>query len=219
MVMPRNVTVQFSDGTSHVYEDVPDEIHDSEVNARATSQFGKDVSNVQNETQQKQDQSPTIGTALVGGAQTGANMIGQALGHPLVQHGLELAAGKKFIVDPILKSMNNRPGMTPSAPVAPTTPVNPAAGESMLNPTWDAALKQPIKQPSIIDQGMQYAKQGLARAHAVGDIAMQKVMQNAGNIGRAGVGIGALTYSQGLNPNEQAELQRRQQVPFQPYSR
>jgi hypothetical protein len=41
--MAKTVRVQFEDGTSHVYDDVPDDVADSEVEARAAEEQGKKV--------------------------------------------------------------------------------------------------------------------------------------------------------------------------------
>lgn len=41
--MAKSVTVQFDDGTAHVYNNVPDSISDSDVQARAQKEFGKQV--------------------------------------------------------------------------------------------------------------------------------------------------------------------------------
>jgi len=42
--MPRNITVTFSDGTSHVYQNAPDDVTPDQVEARAAKEFGKRVS-------------------------------------------------------------------------------------------------------------------------------------------------------------------------------
>ena len=39
--MPRSVVVKFQDGSEHIYDDVPDNISDEQVNTRATREFGK----------------------------------------------------------------------------------------------------------------------------------------------------------------------------------
>lgn len=41
--MPRNITVTFSDGTSHVYQNAPDDLTPDMVTARAQKDFGKSV--------------------------------------------------------------------------------------------------------------------------------------------------------------------------------
>ena len=41
--MPRNITVTFSDGTTHVYQNAPDNISPEQVSARAQKDFGKQV--------------------------------------------------------------------------------------------------------------------------------------------------------------------------------
>jgi hypothetical protein len=42
--MPRNITVTFADGTSHVYQNAPDDVTPDSVSARAQKEFGKTVS-------------------------------------------------------------------------------------------------------------------------------------------------------------------------------
>ena len=41
--MPRNITVTFDDGSSHVYENAPDNLTPDAVTARAQKDFGKAV--------------------------------------------------------------------------------------------------------------------------------------------------------------------------------
>lgn len=41
--MPRNVTVTFADGSSHVYQNAPDDVTPEQVTARASQEFGKQV--------------------------------------------------------------------------------------------------------------------------------------------------------------------------------
>lgn len=44
--MPRNITVTFADGTSHVYQNAPDNITPDAVAARAQQEFGKQITNL-----------------------------------------------------------------------------------------------------------------------------------------------------------------------------
>ena len=41
--MPRTVTVTFGDGSTHVYQGVPDEVSPVDIEARASKDFGKPV--------------------------------------------------------------------------------------------------------------------------------------------------------------------------------
>ena len=96
------------------------------------------------------------------------------------------------------------PGYGPTtynAPVAnaPAVPATPAA--------QPAAAPQ---QPGAVRRGLQ---QGMEYANKVRQIAMEKVMQNAGTIGKAGIGAGAMLYSPGLNQGEDEELRRRRMMP------
>lgn len=42
--MPRNITVTFADGSSHTYQNAPDDVTPDQVEARASQEFGKKVS-------------------------------------------------------------------------------------------------------------------------------------------------------------------------------
>lgn len=137
--------------------------------------------------------------------------------------GLEAGAGYyagKKILDAV------RGPVQPQVPVQAATPANAgqqafsqmgrqltAPAEPVLNPTWDAALKQPVKQaPSVLERGSQYARQ-------MQQIAAEKVMQAAGKIrpiAPAAIGAGAMLYSPGLNKGEEEELARRRKEGFNP---
>jgi hypothetical protein len=44
--MPKNITVTFDDGSSHVYQNAPDTVTPEEVAQRASQEFGKRVVNM-----------------------------------------------------------------------------------------------------------------------------------------------------------------------------
>jgi hypothetical protein len=69
----------------------------------------------------------------------------------------------------------------------PKGPVSPA---QVTTPTTVAPQTQ---APGMMRQGLDYANK-------MRQVAAEKVMQNAGNIAKAGVGLGALTYSAPLGP-------------------
>lgn len=50
--MPRNVTVTFDDGSSHVYQNAPDDITPDQIAQRATSEFGKKIAHLDGGRQQ-----------------------------------------------------------------------------------------------------------------------------------------------------------------------
>ena len=128
-------TVNFSDGTSHVYDNVPDGIDPQNVQDRASMEFGdKKVTGVTG-NQEPNEESPSIGTQIGGGAQMVAEAIGQ---HPKLASAaaeLGLAALPQTNI-PVLKQAQqlakapiniatsaanalNRVGTTPAGPVAP----------------------------------------------------------------------------------------------------
>ena len=70
--MPKSVTVNFEDGTSHVYDNVPDEISDADVQQRAAGEFNKSVGKVA----QPQAAAPAEGAAP-GAAPVAPGAVGQ----------------------------------------------------------------------------------------------------------------------------------------------
>ena len=44
--MPRNITITFGDGTTHVYQNTPDNVTPDAVQARAEKEFSKKVSGI-----------------------------------------------------------------------------------------------------------------------------------------------------------------------------
>lgn len=113
-------------------------------------------------------------------------------------------------------------GGASAASVPTTAPVNPAAINLGANPAVSPSYAAPAPaapaqaQPSVLQRGMDYARQ-------MQKIAADKVMQGARAaapmaesaagaaraMAPAAVGLGALTYSGGLNAGEDEELRRR----------
>jgi len=83
-------------------------------------------------------------------------------------------------------------GGSSAAAIPTTAPVNPAAINPAVSPSYAAPAAQPApapQQPGAIRQGLQ---QGMEYANKVRQLAMEKVIQNAGAIGKAGVGAAAM---------------------------
>lgn len=91
-------TVNFDDGTSHTYDNVPDDVTQEQVNARAQNEFsdktitgvngGEAPAPVAPEALYKE---PTTGEKIIGGAQTA---LGIAAEHPLLTSGAAVGAAK-----------------------------------------------------------------------------------------------------------------------------
>ena len=142
------MTVQFEDGTSHVYEDVPDGVDEQQIKDRAFQEYAKTAVSVQSPKQEQATvatQTPLMGPndqrameATVGGLQTAAQVAGQAATSPL-GHIAEIGLGGKYAID----KLSGRAGGGTAGPVAPQS--GPSA--SMGNPAWDQALRQPMRPP------------------------------------------------------------------------
>lgn len=112
--MPRNITITFADGTSHVYQNAPDDVTPDQAQARAEKEFGKSV------------------TALDGGRgapKTGADLIpGGGVAAPV--KAPDPAADKGGLADTL------RSGLRSVAPVLSTILERPsiAAGTLIESP-------------------------------------------------------------------------------------
>ena len=92
--MPRDITVTFEDGTTHVYRGAPDSVTPDQVSERAAKEFGKGVSSLDGgKAPTLADQVKQQGANLIGGAIRGAGSIGATILAP-VDIARDLAAGK-----------------------------------------------------------------------------------------------------------------------------
>jgi hypothetical protein len=178
--MPKSVTVQFDDGTSHIYDNVPDEVSEDEVKARASEDSGKTIAQINPLSEQEKatkhfnEQTPI--ESAMGGLGAAANLIGQGLTSP-VGNLAEAAIGGKYAIDKIAGAM--RGPNPPTAPIAPAVAqaqqatgtygkpnltlqqggIAPNAGQQAFNQMGQQLTKTPLPSPSMMQQGMNYAKQ------------------------------------------------------------
>jgi hypothetical protein len=98
--MPRNITVTFSDGSTHVYQNAPDNITPEQVSARASQDFGKQVASLDGGRKPVErgffdtvkDTAANVGTHLVKGFTGLATMAGDAMADdPQVRLGVDAA--------------------------------------------------------------------------------------------------------------------------------
>lgn len=101
--MPRNITVTFSDGTSHVYQNAPDDVTPDAVQARAEKEFSKSVTGLDGGAKSAESAKPEQSMFdsikqgagnLAAGAVRGAGSIGATLLTPID------AAARAVGVDP-----------------------------------------------------------------------------------------------------------------------
>ena len=153
--MPKSVTVEFENGTSHTYDNVPDNIDDETVRDRAANEFSdKKVAGV-TAGAKAEETGPGLGTQIVGGAQTAFNYakapIEFAMEHPIAT-GVGVSLLPEAITNkiPIINqaaqygrgALQKLSGVTPVSPAAqqtfnalktpPPAEVAPAA-ESLMN--------------------------------------------------------------------------------------
>lgn len=127
-------------------------------------------------------------TAVGAGAGYAPEVLGSAaLGYGLYKYGPDIARTAGNVVSK-LSGFNSSGGM-PSVGTA----ANPIGGPAVPTAMPPPAAPAPVQQPSMIQQGMEYANK-------VRQIAMDKVMQNAGTI--RNVGVGALAATMPANQNQ-----------------
>lgn len=90
--MPKNITVTFDDGSSHVYQNTPDTVTPDEVEQRASQEFGKKVVSMDGG---KQPEPPPPPPEPLGNLESAAKLIG---GMP-ERMGSAMEARKKEMID------------------------------------------------------------------------------------------------------------------------
>ena len=122
----------------------------------------------------------------------------------------------------ILSSVMGSPGTVSAPTAAQSIQVPQSAGtrspamQSQMQNLRTAPVQAPPAAPPMA--APQPAPQMQAAKSIVQKLALDKVMQSAGNMLKGSVGPGMAMYSGGLNTNEAEELRRRQAMP-NPYAR
>ena len=202
--MSKSVTVNFADGTTHVYDDVPDEVSNDEVNQRAQQDFSKPIEAVgapsPTEKATENYNNSSMLDKILGAVPAGANLAGQALTSP-VGIAAETLLGKKFLYDPLVDAIKNRGG-----PIAPQTMppagmqqatqtaaqstgtygkpnltlqqggIAPNAGQQAFNQMGQQLTKTPLPSPSMMQPSPSMMQQGMNYAKQMQQIAASKVM-------------------------------------------
>jgi len=89
--MSKSITVEFADGTSHTYNNVPDSVTQEQAEAKAAKQYNKTVATPAGFTQRSKEIAGTAATNV--GA--GAAMLGhEVANHPVIASGLGYGAYK-----------------------------------------------------------------------------------------------------------------------------
>ena len=104
--------------------------------------------------------------------------LAEGIGGKALEYGAEAYAGKKLIVDPLISAIKTRI-TPPTAPIAPAVAqaqqatgtygkpiltlqqggIAPNAGQQAFNQMGQQLTKTPLPSPSMMQQGMNYAKQ------------------------------------------------------------
>jgi hypothetical protein len=169
--MPKSMSVQFEDGTSHTYDNVPDEVTQDQVNERAKQDYpDRNIAEIAEgahpDAPQPEASEPEPSTATQAGAVgqqmlEGANQfLSSPLGH-LVSTGAIVGYGGSKL-NRAAKTFSN--GSVPKAPVAPgatapSAPVAPQAPTS-VNPTAEMNAHSQIANALHPDEFAEYTRSG-----------------------------------------------------------
>lgn len=183
--MSKSVTVRFNDGTSHVYDDVPDDVSDEQVQERASKDFNKSIEALGPKPMEGEE--PGMGTKVMGAVQTAGQVLAPVA---------ELYAGKKLVFDPLMEAIKNRGGpvnpaqmgqavqtgaqatgtygQTPRTPNLRVAPPSNAGAQAFEQMAQQVTRPQP-QAPSMMQQGMDMFNK-------MRQIAAQRVMPAAGEM-------------------------------------
>lgn len=187
--MARSVTVSFADGSSHTYDNVPDDIDQQKVEDRARMEFSnREVTGAGAGAppSMPEQHEPSIGTKIAGAAQTAYN-YGTAPIKFAMEHPIATGVGISMLPESVTSKI---PGINQAAQygrgalqrLTGVTPVSPAAQQTFN------AVSQPASEaaPNIMQRGMDIASK-------MRQIAAERVVAPAANAATA-----AAPYARGL---------------------
>lgn len=114
--MPRNITVTFADGSTHVYQNAPDNVSPDQVSARASKEFGKPVQALDGgraanpravATPRASQQSPQVGQVVMNARNSLIERMRRQGRSPEDQR----RALARFDADPRIRDLRRRAGM------------------------------------------------------------------------------------------------------------
>lgn len=212
-------TVNFEDGTSHVYDNVPDDIDQQNVQDRASMEFSdKRVTGVTAGAAEATPQhEPGLGTKLAGAAQTAIGVGKDIVTSPLGEMALGGYGAKKYLLDPVLEAMRTRggvpgpvsPGVAPAAG-APTT----FSGGAPNAAAFDQAVSKPYMRPTVPGQPVVGAPQAAGIGQDLAGMAPRATGINAGQaLGYSAVLPAALSMPYLGAAQEQAKIRQNPNAP------
>jgi len=172
--MSKSVTVHFEDGSSHVYDDVPDNVDDSEVHSRASQEFGKPVAHMGTQSMAQstqQAQQPSMGEKVIAAAQVPFQMAAE---HP----GIAAGAAGLYKANKLANAYLDKVKLETEAAkfgeqgIRAREAAQAAQASRMGASTITPSYGQAMNRPSVVQQGMEYASK-------IRQLAMDKVMQGA----------------------------------------
>ena len=162
--MTKSVTVNFNDGTSHVYDNVPDDVTNDEVHERASKDYpDQQIVGFEHNTAAPlpppSPQPSAMGQA-VGGAQTAFNATNQMLNSPL-GHLIEGIGGGAYGLKKLgdiaskyasVRNASNAPTTAPAPTPTPTPTTAPTPNYSNATPSPTPTMTQPTPGEPVFNR-------------------------------------------------------------------
>ena len=160
--MSKSVTVNFNDGTSHVYDNVPDDVTNDEVHERASKDYpDQQIVGFEHNTAAPlppPTPQPSAMGQTVGFGQTGVSAINDFLQTPLghlIEGGGVLGYGGKKLGDIMtkyaaVKNASNAPAPAPAPTPTPTTAPTPNYSNATPSPT--PTMTKPTTGQPVFDR-------------------------------------------------------------------
>lgn len=177
--MSKSITVSFQDGSTHLYEDVPDNVTQEQANARALQDFpNQKIADITHSDMSDLSAMDKTAGTLSATYNLGNELLSSPIGHAIEAGGAALYGGNKLVE--AAKAMR---GAEPTAPVAPPAPQKPPMGFVDTNaPRMGPVNPQAPQMARGMGQGAQMARAAapaqpqswMGRAVQMGNQAMQE---------------------------------------------
>lgn len=154
--MPRNITVTFDDGSTHVYKNAPDNLTPDQVSARAQQEFGRSVASLDGGKKSAEagmfdgviSAAKNIGTGLAKGFGGLATMAGDAFADdPQTRMAVAAAGGKQPKVGDVSRMVAGMGYQPKTAPERYQQSIAAGVGGAMF--PGPGVVSAPIKQMAI----------------------------------------------------------------------
>ena len=147
--MAKSITVSFQDGSTHLYEDVPDDVTQEQVNARAAKDFpDQKIADVSHS-----DMSDTSLIEKIGGLSSATYNLGNQLLTSPIGHAIEAGGAALYGGNKLVEAAKAMRGIPPEAPVNAAEGAGRALGNLTKPLTAGPAAPGQIVVPENVGSG------------------------------------------------------------------